>query len=68
MAVAVPSATSSWTAPVPLLQLPISSPPMATDWDRYDVSGDGQKFLVPIRESLGVPLQVVVNWQSELKA
>jgi hypothetical protein len=33
----------------------------------YEVSPDGQRFLVPIRKAVGAPLQVVVNWQAGLK-
>jgi Tol biopolymer transport system component len=51
--------------PTPLFRLPLSSPSMSPNSDLYDVSPDGQRFLVPIREAAGVPLQVVVNWQAE---
>jgi hypothetical protein len=33
----------------------------------YEVSLDGQMFLMPIRKAASPPLQVVVNWQAELK-
>ena len=33
----------------------------------FEVSPDGQRFLVPIRRAVGAPLQVVVNWQTALK-
>jgi hypothetical protein len=33
----------------------------------YEVSHDGQKFLLAIRKGPSAPLQVVVNWQAALK-
>ncbi len=33
----------------------------------YDVSHDGQKFLLPVSKGTSPPLQVVVNWQAGLQ-
>jgi hypothetical protein len=37
--------------------------------NRYDVSADGQKFLVnsSVQETSRVPLEVIVNWAAGLK-
>ena len=61
------AAPIAFRPPLSLFRLPLSSPSMSPVFDQYDVSADGQRFLVPIREATGVPLQVVVNWQAGLK-
>jgi hypothetical protein len=35
----------------------------------FDVSGDGQRFLIPVpgEESLSAPITVVLNWTADLK-
>jgi hypothetical protein len=33
----------------------------------YDVTPDGQRFVVVIRDAATAPLQVAVNWQSGLR-
>ena len=53
--------------PTALFQLPTSYRSFAPVTVGYEVSPDGQRFLVPIRKSAGPPLQVVVNWQAGLK-
>jgi hypothetical protein len=50
-----------------LFQLPTFSSRVNEVWPGYEPSLDGQKFLVPIRKAASPPLQVVVNWQAELK-
>jgi predicted Ser/Thr protein kinase len=54
--------------PATLFQLPTSFTFRANEiWPGYEPSLDGQKFLVPVRKAASPPLQVVVNWQAELK-
>ena len=55
--------------PVPLFQTRIEGAGGAADiFHQYDVSADGQKFLVNDRESAPAPqVTVVVNWMEELK-
>jgi predicted Ser/Thr protein kinase len=53
--------------PGALFQLPTFTSRGNDAWPGYEVSLDGQKFLVPIRKAASSPLQVVVNWQAELK-
>ena len=55
-------------APEALFPLPTSYRSLAPITVGYDVSSDGQKFLVPVRKAAGAPLQVVVNWQAALKS
>jgi Tol biopolymer transport system component len=62
------AAEMDFDPPVPLFQLPTSFRSLAANIaSGYEVSPDGQKFLVPIRKEASPPLQVVVNWQAELK-
>jgi hypothetical protein len=49
-------------------RLPPSSPSLSFEYEEYDVSADGQRFLVLTRSLDGSGLQVMVNWQAELKA
>jgi len=53
--------------PGALFQLPTFSSRVNEVWPGYEVSLDGQRFLVPIQKAASPPLQVVVNWQAELK-
>jgi predicted Ser/Thr protein kinase len=69
MAVAVQQGTEiEFGPPAALFHLPTSYRSLAPVTVGYEVSRDGQKFLVPVRKAVGAPLQVVVNWQAELKA
>jgi Tol biopolymer transport system component/predicted Ser/Thr protein kinase len=67
MAMAVPQAGMEFGPPAALFRLPTSYRSLAPVTPGYEVSSDGQKFLVPIRKAVGAPLQVVVNWQARLK-
>jgi hypothetical protein len=68
MAVTVQQGTEiGFSPPTALFSLPPSSP-SPFEGETFDVSADGQKFLVLIRDAAGAPLQVVVNWQAGLKA
>jgi serine/threonine protein kinase/Tol biopolymer transport system component len=51
------------------IQRPASSGPLPTDVDYYDVTADGQRFLVSfsVGEASHEPLTVVVNWTSAMK-
>jgi len=53
--------------PTALFRMPTLYRTLAPATVPYEVSSDGQKFLVPIRKEAGAPLQVVVNWQAGLK-
>jgi hypothetical protein len=37
---------------------------------RYDVSADGQRFLLgsPVEQAASAPLKIVVNWTADLRA
>ncbi len=52
--------------PRPLFRLPPFNS-MVPEAQPYDVSLDGQQFLVPIHKAANAPLQVVVNWQALLR-
>ncbi|MBZ5636277.1 MAG: hypothetical protein LAO55_24385 [Acidobacteriia bacterium] len=68
MAVAVkPGPEIELGPPTALFRLPTSYRSLAPVTLGYEVSADGQRFLVPIRKTAGAPLQVVVNWQAGLK-
>jgi Tol biopolymer transport system component len=67
MAVAVPATGMEFGPPAALFRLPTAYHSLAPTTVGYEVSSDGQKFLVPIRKAAGAPLQVVVNWQAGLK-
>jgi Tol biopolymer transport system component len=43
--------------------------PMPQDWNLYDVSSDGQRFLLrlPLEWSSAAPITVVTNWTEKLK-
>jgi len=69
IAVAVKRGTEiEFGPPAALFRLPTSYRSLAPVTVGYEVSPDGQRFLVPIRKAVGAPLQVVVNWQAGLKA
>jgi hypothetical protein len=53
--------------PAALFRLPTAYHSLAPRTVGYEVSSDGQKFLVPMRKAAGAPLQVVVNWQAGLR-
>jgi hypothetical protein len=59
-----PGPTLKAGVPKPLFQMPI--PASYSYSGRYDVSPDGQRFLVcvPIVNGNSVPLNLVVNWTS----
>jgi Tol biopolymer transport system component len=68
MVVAVrPGTGIEFGPPTALFRLPTLYHSLAPVTAPYEVSSDGQKFLVPIRKEAGAPLQVVVNWQAGLK-
>src|SRR6202165_1114917 len=70
MAVAV-TAGASFEAGLPtvLFQTHRRQPVSAQDFFSYDVSGDGQKFLIATRvdEANSAPLTVLLNWASEME-
>jgi eukaryotic-like serine/threonine-protein kinase len=70
MAVAV-TAGASFEAGLPtvLFQTHRRQPVSAQDFFSYDVSGDGQKFLIATRvdEANSAPLTVLLNWTSEME-
>ena len=42
--------------------------PSSSLWSNYDVTADGQRFLLPYQEQeTGGPVTVVLNWTSGLK-
>ena len=61
-----PGAEIELGTPIALFRLPSSFRSLQPETVGYEVSPDGQRFLVPIRKGVGAPLQVVVNWQAEL--
>ena len=68
MAVTVKPGTGiEFGIPAALFPLPTSYRSLAPATVGYEVSADGQRFLVPVRKAAGAPLQVVVNWQAGLK-
>jgi len=67
MAVTVtPGTETEFGPPAALFQLPTSYRTLAPIMLGFEVSPDGQQFLVPVRKAVGAPLQVVVNWQAGL--
>ena len=70
MAVAV-TAGASFAAgsPVALFQTHRRQPVSSLDVFSYDVSGDGQKFLIDTKvdEATAAPLSVLLNWASEIE-
>ena len=70
MAVAVTAGPSFEAGPpVPLFQTHRRQPVSAQDFFSYDVSGDGQKFLIATRagEANSAPLTVLLNWASDME-
>ena len=67
MAVTAPATGIEFGPPAALFRLPTAYHSLAPVTVGYEVSPDGQKFLVPMRKAAGAPLQVVVNWQAGLK-
>jgi hypothetical protein len=67
-AAAVPGPTPEFRAPVMLFQSPLNEPSAVTD--QYDVSRDGQRFLLTrgprLDQSELAPLAVVLNWTKAL--
>jgi len=62
--------TLDFNAPMPLFQTLAHEPITAEEFFTYDVSADGQKFLVNTNaESVGLrPLDIVLNWASPLSS
>jgi len=56
-------------SPVALFQTHRRQPVSAQDFFSYDVSGDGQRFLIATRvdEANAAPLSVLLNWASEME-
>jgi hypothetical protein len=70
MAVAVTASASFVTgSPVALFQTHRRQPISARDVFSYDVSGDGQRFLIATKvdEANSAPLSVLLNWASEIE-
>ena len=70
MAVAVKAESSFEPGPpVALFQTHRRQPVSAEDVFSYDVSGDGQRFLIitKVEESRAAPLSVFLNWASEME-
>jgi serine/threonine protein kinase len=62
-------ATEQAGLPTVLFQTHRRQPVSAQDFFSYDVSGDGQKFLIATRvdEANSAPLTVLLNWTSEME-
>ena len=56
-------------SPVALFQTHRRQPVSAQDFFSYDVSGDGQRFLVITKmdEANAAPLSILLNWASEME-
>ena len=70
MAVAVTTGASFKAgSPVALFQTHRRQPVSAPDVFSYDVSGDGQRFLIikKMDEANAAPLSVILNWDSEME-
>jgi Tol biopolymer transport system component len=70
MAVAVKTGASfEASSPVALFQTHRRQPVSSQDVFSYDVSGDGQKFLIltKVDEANAAPLSVLLNWASEME-
>ena len=70
MAVAVKSGTSFEAgSPAALFQTHRRQPVSSLDRFSYDVSGDGQRFLIATKvdEANAAPLSVILNWASEME-
>ena len=62
-------ATFESGAPVPLFQPRLRQPISALDLSSYDVSADGQKFLINTKVDApsAAPLSIILNWQKEIE-
>jgi eukaryotic-like serine/threonine-protein kinase len=70
MAVAVTAGPSfAASSPIALFQTHRRQPVSSLDVSSYDVSGDGQKFLIDTKvdEANAAPLSVLLNWASEME-
>ena len=69
MASVRPGATFEADAAVPLFPTRRREPIATVDLFTYDVSPDGQRFLVSssVEETTATPLTVVLNWTADLK-
>lgn len=70
MSVAVtPGANFDASAPIALFQATPRQPVPIFDLFVYDVSRDGQQFLIitPVKQAETQPMSVVLNWRAELK-
>ena len=70
MAAAVTAGTSFEAgSPIALFQTHPRQPVSASDVFSYDVSGDGQRFLIATKVDVGnpAPLSVLLNWASEME-
>jgi eukaryotic-like serine/threonine-protein kinase len=54
--------------PAPLFTAPAREPISSTDFMNYDVSADGQRFIVnkPLDASAAPPLKIILNWPAEV--
>jgi hypothetical protein len=69
MAVDVKGSRSGLEVGIPKLLFEARLARIFSGRNRYDVTADGQRFLmfVPVEETPGSPMTVVVNWTAELK-
>jgi Tol biopolymer transport system component len=70
MAVAVTTGASFKAgSPVALFQTHRRQPVSSQDHFSYDVSGDGQRFLIATKvdEASAAPLSITLNWASEME-
>jgi len=69
MAVAVKAGTGAFEASVPVALFRIDSPGWHPDGSAYNVTADGQRFLVQagVAGAQSLAFTVVVNWSAELK-
>ena len=70
MAAEVTAASSfESSSPVALFQVHRRQPVAAFDLFSYDVSDDGQRFLIAtkVAETSSAPLSIVLNWTSEME-
>jgi len=70
MAVAVTTGASfEGGSPVALFQTHRRQPVSSLDVFSYDVSGDGQRFLIATKvdEANAAPLSILLNWASEME-
>jgi len=53
--------------PKTLFAAPIYEGPVVSNTHRWDISPDGQRFLINVAPEAGAPITVVQNWQAGLK-